>query len=208
MKNNLEFLFLNLKKSVVLCLLTLLLLVFCVEPCLSRSGFEINNDNDASTKKVAALFKKKNKSQKNDTVKKSIYIKPEKRQEVSKYAKVYTGYESVEVTTLRYGPRKNNEALVLIQGIDHEWDGKIILHKIIKKPDEIIMKRTGDEKEWVTIVNPTDNYSKVNSADNYSNEIILLSIPKYQPKKICLKYNAKKSKDTKPKHVLTQYLDQ
>ncbi|MCK5241850.1 hypothetical protein KAR34_05300 [bacterium] len=199
MKNNLEFLFLNLKKSVVLCLLTLLLLVFCVEPCLSRSGFEINNDNDASTKKVAALFKKKNKSQKNNTVKKSIYIKPEKRAEVSKYAKVYTGYESVEVTTLRYGPRKNNEALVLIQGIDHEWDGKIILHKIIKKPDEIMMKRTGDEKEWVTIVNPTDNYS---------NETILLSIPKYQPKKICLKYNAKKSKNTKPKHILTQYLDQ
>ncbi len=54
----------------------------------------------------------------------------EKRPEVGRYVKAYSGAENLKVWTTRIGPESNHEALLQIGGIDHAWDMKIMKVKI------------------------------------------------------------------------------
>jgi hypothetical protein len=78
----------------------------------------------------------------------------DRRPEYSRYAWVFEGGEGVTVTVVRVGHPDNNEALVMIEGIDHPLDGAIIKHKVAKKYGnraviEYSMKYDGGE--WVTL---------------------------------------------------------
>ena len=44
------------------------------------------------------------------------------RPEIAKYVKGYSGQEGIKVWMLRIGPTAQNEALVQIGGVDHDWD--------------------------------------------------------------------------------------
>jgi len=50
----------------------------------------------------------------------------EKRPEVSRYVKAYSGAENTIAWTTRIGPESNNEALLQFFGIDHPLDLKIL----------------------------------------------------------------------------------
>lgn len=49
------------------------------------------------------------------------------RPEVAKQAKAYSSNDGAKVSTLRYGPREKNQALVQVTGADSEIDDKILL---------------------------------------------------------------------------------
>lgn len=49
------------------------------------------------------------------------------RPEVAKQAKAYSSRDGIKVSTLRYGPREKNQALVQVTGADSEIDDKILL---------------------------------------------------------------------------------
>ncbi|RFF68592.1 hypothetical protein D0A40_04745 [Xanthomonas campestris pv. raphani] len=49
------------------------------------------------------------------------------RPEVAKQAKAYSSRDGIRVSTLRYGPREKNQALVQVTGADSEIDDKILL---------------------------------------------------------------------------------
>lgn len=49
------------------------------------------------------------------------------RPEVAKQAKAYSSSDGVKVSTLRYGPREKNQALMQVTGADSEIDDKILL---------------------------------------------------------------------------------
>ncbi|MEA9709508.1 hypothetical protein [Xanthomonas campestris] len=49
------------------------------------------------------------------------------RPEVAKQAKAYSSRDGIKVSTLRYGPRGKNQALVQVTGADSEIDDKILL---------------------------------------------------------------------------------
>ncbi|WP_238154080.1 hypothetical protein [Xanthomonas campestris] len=49
------------------------------------------------------------------------------RPEVAKQAKAYSSRDGIKVSTLRYGPREKNQALVKVTGADSEIDDKILL---------------------------------------------------------------------------------
>lgn len=47
------------------------------------------------------------------------------RPPIAKYVKAYVGAEGMKVWTLRVGERGQNQALVQVTGVDHDWDGRI-----------------------------------------------------------------------------------
>ena len=55
----------------------------------------------------------------------------EKRVEMSRYSKAYSGGAGYYVWIARIGPRENQEALLQINGIDHELDRRVVRAKAV-----------------------------------------------------------------------------
>ena len=115
------------------------------------------------------------------------------RPQVGKYAKVYRGSEGLYLTLVRIGPDENNEALLTIEGIDHPWDGKIMIAKAKKYPDKTEYAIQVDGKDYVVFINRSG-----------SGEVYLQrsGSPDY------VHYDEDRSRQVIPEHLLTAYLKQ
>ena len=115
------------------------------------------------------------------------------RPQVGKYAKVYKGSEGMSLTLVRLGPVENNEALLVIEGVDHPWDGKIMIAKAKKYPDKTEYTIQVDGKDYVVFINRSG-----------AGEVYLQNggNPDYAY------YDADRSRQVIPEHFLTAYLKQ
>lgn len=120
------------------------------------------------------------------------------RPEMGKVCKTYKG-EGIYVTTARIGAEKNNEVLIGITGVDHQWNGKIFKAKVKKNNanfDYVIKVDGQDYHIFVYRENWNGGYS-VYLKDYGSGKI-----------EQRVAYNEWESKDCKPEYLLTEYLEQ
>ncbi|MCK5219478.1 hypothetical protein KAR10_08150 [bacterium] len=125
-------------------------------------------------------------------------ISSTKRPEVSRYARVYKGDE-LTVTTVRFGPKSKLQILVLFEGIDHEWDGKIMIHQVVKGKKKTELVTTYNEEKLTTLVFP--------SRSSWWRGYVEAYLPGFDTE-IVLGYVDEASKEVKTQHFLTRYLDQ
>ena len=74
----------------------------------------------------------------------------EERPEVSKYAKVYIS-DNLTITMVRFGAKDSSQTLIKFSGIEHRWDGKIILHKVKEGNNRADINVNLNGKKWTTI---------------------------------------------------------
>jgi len=67
----------------------------------------------------------------------------EQRPAVAEQVKAYMGTEGVKVWTLRIGERAANEALVQVEGVDHDWNMRIQKMQV--------EKTAKDTRYWTTV---------------------------------------------------------
>lgn len=115
------------------------------------------------------------------------------RPQVGKYAKVYKGSEGLYLTLVRIGPAQNNEALFVIEGIDHPWDGKIMVAKAKKYSNKTEYAIQVDGGDYVVFINRSG-----------SGEVYLKKSG--NPDRVY--YDEERSKNVIPEHFLTAYLKQ
>jgi hypothetical protein len=115
------------------------------------------------------------------------------RPQVGKYAKVYKGSEGLYLTLVRIGPAENNETLVTIEGIDHPWDGKIMIAKAKRYPRKTEYTIQVDGKDYVVFINRSG-----------SGEVYLRKGG--NPDHVY--YDEDRSRQVIPEHFLTAYLKQ
>lgn len=115
------------------------------------------------------------------------------RPQVGKYAKVYKGSEGLYLTIVNIGPAENMEALLLIEGIDHPWDGKFMIAKAKKYSNKTEYVIQVDGKDYVVFINRSG-----------SGEVYLEKSG--NPDHVA--YNEEFSRQVIPEHFLTKYLEQ
>ena len=71
---------------------------------------------------------------------------------VAEQVVAYMGTEGVKVWTLRIGERAANEALVQIEGVDHDWDMRIQKMQVEKTTKDTRYSTTVDGKKFVVLV--------------------------------------------------------
>ncbi|MBK5003402.1 hypothetical protein [Pseudomonas sp. S32] len=76
----------------------------------------------------------------------------EERPEVAKHVVAYLGTEGAKVWTLRIGDRAANEALVQVEGIDHDWDMRIQKMHVEKTSKDTRYWTTVDGKKFVALI--------------------------------------------------------
>ena len=76
----------------------------------------------------------------------------EQRPDVAEQVVAYMGTEGVKVWTLRIGERAANEALVQIEGVDHDWDMRIQKMQVEKTTKDTRYSTTIDGKKFVVLV--------------------------------------------------------
>ncbi|MCC8558007.1 hypothetical protein [Xanthomonas vesicatoria] len=112
------------------------------------------------------------------------------RPEVAKQAKVYSSSDGAKVSTLRYGPREKNQALVQVIGADSEIDDKILLATTIatQKDTRYTVQLKG--QPYVLLI-----------LNDGSGELYLPGAPK--PARVG--YDSGASEQINPEHYLTDY---
>ncbi|MDO7896884.1 hypothetical protein [Pseudomonas citrulli] len=76
----------------------------------------------------------------------------ESRPEVAEKVQAYAGEGGVKVWTLRMGARSDNQALVQVEGIDHDWNMKIQKMAVEKTAKDTRYSTTVDGKKFVVLV--------------------------------------------------------
>jgi hypothetical protein len=117
------------------------------------------------------------------------------RPQVGKYAKVYKGSEGLYLTLVRIGPAENNEALLTIEGVDHPWDGKIMIAKAKKYPQKTKYAIQVNGEDYVIFINRSG-----------SGEVYLQGKGSDNPDHVY--YDEDRSRQVIPEHFLTAYLKQ
>lgn len=115
------------------------------------------------------------------------------RPKVGKYAKVYKGSEGLYLTIAQIGPPENMETLLLVEGIDHQWDGKIMIAKAKKYSNKTEYAIQVDGKDYVVFIN------RSGSGEVYHER---------SGNPIYVSYNEELSRQVIPEHFLTRYLKQ
>lgn len=115
------------------------------------------------------------------------------RPEVARYVKAYSGGEGIVVRTLRLGPQANQEALVQITGIDHQWDGRIQKTKIEPTQRGVKYVVFTDGMRYEVLV-----------MDDAGTELNAPGIAR----RTTVTYDKALSVQTEPQHLLTEYLEQ
>ncbi|WP_372160938.1 hypothetical protein ACCP91_14200 [Xanthomonas axonopodis pv. cyamopsidis] len=115
------------------------------------------------------------------------------RPEVAKQAKAYSSSDGVKVSTLRYGPREKNQALMQVTGADSEIDDKILLATTAatQKDTRYTVQLKG--RPYVLLI-----------LDEGGGELYLPDAAK--PARVG--YDAGVSEQINPEHYLTDYLEQ
>ncbi|KTT17721.1 hypothetical protein IRZ81_06635 [Pseudomonas putida] len=76
----------------------------------------------------------------------------EDRPDVAKNVVAYLGTEGVKVWTLRIGDRAANEALVQVEGVDHDWDMRIQKMHVEKTAKDTRYWTDVDGKKFVVLI--------------------------------------------------------
>lgn len=105
----------------------------------------------------------------------------------------FSGEQGIKVSTLRVGERAANEALVMVDGIDHDWQRKI---------QKMHVEKTSRDTRYSTQVNGKP-YVVLIVNGNYGE----LYLPG-ETRELRVGYDASLSEQTPPQHFLTDYLEQ
>jgi len=76
----------------------------------------------------------------------------EERPAVADNVVAYQGTQGVKVWTLRIGDRSANEALVQIEGVDHDWNMRIQKMKVEKTSKDTRYSTTVDGQKFVVLI--------------------------------------------------------
>ena len=117
--------------------------------------------------------------------------------EMGKVCKTFRGEEGLIITTARYGPEQNNEALIGVYDIDHTWAGKIFKAKVESYNDKADYHITYKGKEYIIMTLRNNNY-----------EIHLPVESNMQKSLIKVYYEDYLSQNCTPKKFLQEYNDQ
>lgn len=79
-------------------------------------------------------------------------VHAEERPPVADKVVAYQGEQGVKVWTLRIGERSANEALVQIEGIDHDWNMRIQKMQVEKSSKDTRYSTTVDGKKYVVLI--------------------------------------------------------
>jgi len=120
--------------------------------------------------------------------------------EVGPLVKAYKGPEQMKVSIVRFGPKEAKQALVVFEGIDHEWNGKVFK-----------MNVSDDGNKYTMMVNHNPNYIVIalRSATygGSDNSLAIVGL-KDDRKEYQALYNEELSKSGKPQDILAKYLEQ
>jgi len=118
----------------------------------------------------------------------------EKRPEISRYTMAYSGGEGYRVWITRFGPKENQEVLLLINGIDHKLDGRVIRAKMVPS--------AGDGGAKVTATVDGQQYDLL-SIERTKAVLRVTGAP--WSSELC--YDKSLVEDRPPQHLLTDYLE-
>lgn len=76
----------------------------------------------------------------------------ENRPEVAEKVLAYAGEGDLKVWTLRIGARNDNQALVQLEGVDHDWNMKIQKMTVEKTSKDTRYSTTVDGQKFVVLV--------------------------------------------------------
>ncbi|AKK01452.1 hypothetical protein [Pseudomonas fluorescens] len=79
-------------------------------------------------------------------------VQAENRPEVAEKVLAYAGEGGVKVWTLRIGARNDNQALVQLEGVDHDWNMKIQKMTVEKTSKDTRYSTTVDGQKFVVLV--------------------------------------------------------
>ncbi|ARJ44332.1 hypothetical protein B1H58_17510 [Pantoea alhagi] len=116
------------------------------------------------------------------------------RPEVAEEVKAWEGEEGIQVWILRYGPRKDNKALVQITNIDHPWSQRI----------QIMDVQKNDKKKTYSLMVDGKRFIALNMLGSGMGELYLPD--EKQPYRIS--YSQSLSSYGNAQHFLTDYLNQ
>lgn len=119
------------------------------------------------------------------------------RSEMGKVCRVYSG-EGVYVTTCRIGPEKNNESLILVNGLDHPWNEKIWKAKVLKNNENFDYQIQLDGKPFIIFTYRSNYYSYTVYLKDFGGEKNEQSVS----------YDKDESNACSPEIFLNQYLEQ
>ncbi|MCQ9423533.1 hypothetical protein NRB16_08360 [Pseudomonas sp. LJDD11] len=74
------------------------------------------------------------------------------RTQVADRVVAYSGTQGVKVWTLRYAERSANQALVQIEGVDHDWDKRIQQMTVEKTSKDTRYSTQVDGKKYVALI--------------------------------------------------------
>ncbi|MDN0109090.1 hypothetical protein [Yersinia mollaretii] len=97
------------------------------------------------------------------------------RPEVANSVKAWEGNEGIQVWTLRYGPRSDNQSLVQITNADHDWDKKIQIMDVENKEGRSDYSITVNGKKFVVLVINNNNSGQLNLPGENGNHPIFYS---------------------------------
>ncbi len=119
----------------------------------------------------------------------------EKRPQVGPYVQAYSGDFNSSVYLVRLGDRDKAEALVLVSGIDHEMDGKVVKTKIVVRDENLrsfMLEEKGESRELLRLEG--------------SSARLLISTAPLGPSSYSLAYDWKLSERADAEHILTRWL--
>lgn len=82
----------------------------------------------------------------------SGFAQAEERPEVAPKVVAFSGEQGVKVWTLRIGARSENQALVQVEGVDHDWDMRIQRMDVEKNADDTRYSTQIDGKKFVVLL--------------------------------------------------------
>ncbi len=80
------------------------------------------------------------------------FAQAEDRPEVADKVVAYAGEQGIKVWTLRIGARSEHQALVQLEGVDHDWDMKIQKMAVEKTDKDTRYVTTVDGKRFVALI--------------------------------------------------------
>ena len=121
----------------------------------------------------------------------------DKRPEVGPYVQAYQGDFNSSVYVVRLGARENAEALLLLSGIDHEMDGKVLKARIVNN----------GENQRSFMVKEGDSDKEIMRLEGGRGHLFVSSFP-FGPNRYGVGYSSDLSRDANAEHILTRWLGQ
>lgn len=130
------------------------------------------------------------------------FAQEDPKSDVSKYVECYKGTRGVTVHVTRVGLKSNNEYLVRVTNIDHEWDGRIFKCKVTNNSNKFEYSTTVDdksitlftrqkEKGWLYLKGETEDITVEFEGLNLNNERSEALLSEYTQQQKTINTNSK-----------------